>query len=105
MTRQRTSFLSIGANYPFSKVETSAVLEHADASLPRSLQNGAIPAPIRGRKINIDKFKPQLHGSNHVDVSAVSKLADHALLKLVWYVLLRPLRPELDGRPSSAKSL
>jgi hypothetical protein len=29
-------------------------------------------------------------------------LADHALFKIVWYVLLRPLRPELDGRPSSA---
>jgi hypothetical protein len=29
-------------------------------------------------------------------------LADYALFKIVWYVLLRPLRPELDGRPSSA---
>jgi hypothetical protein len=25
------------------------------------------------------------------------KLADHALFKMVRYVLLRPLRPELDG--------
>jgi hypothetical protein len=32
----------------------------------------------------------------------ILKLADHALFKIVWYVLLRPLRPELDGRPSSA---
>jgi hypothetical protein len=32
----------------------------------------------------------------------IFKLADHALLKIVWYVLLRPLRPELDGRLSSA---
>jgi hypothetical protein len=39
-----------------------------------------------------------LDGSNHVDVSAVSKLADHALLKMVRYVLLRPLRPKLDGQ-------
>jgi hypothetical protein len=30
----------------------------------------------------------------------ILKLADHALLKMVRYVLLRPLRPELDGRPS-----
>jgi hypothetical protein len=30
------------------------------------------------------------------------KLADHALFKIVWYVLLRPLMPELDGQPSSA---
>jgi hypothetical protein len=26
------------------------------------------------------------------------KLADHALFKIVRYVLLRPLRPELDGQ-------
>jgi hypothetical protein len=32
----------------------------------------------------------------------ILKLADHALFKIVWYVLLRLLRPELDGRPSSA---
>jgi hypothetical protein len=32
----------------------------------------------------------------------ILKLADHALFKIVWYVLLQPLRPELDGRPSSA---
>jgi hypothetical protein len=25
-------------------------------------------------------------------------LADHALFKMVSYVLLRPLRPELDGQ-------
>jgi hypothetical protein len=30
------------------------------------------------------------------------KLADHILFKIVWYVLLQPLRPELDGRPSSS---
>jgi hypothetical protein len=29
-------------------------------------------------------------------------LADHALFKMVRYVFLRPLRPELDGWPSSA---
>jgi hypothetical protein len=32
----------------------------------------------------------------------ILKLADHALFKMVRYVLLRPLRPERDGRPSSA---
>jgi hypothetical protein len=33
---------------------------------------------------------------------ARSRSRAHALFKIVWYVLLRPLRPELDGRPSSA---
>jgi hypothetical protein len=28
----------------------------------------------------------------------ILKLADHALFKMVWYVLLRPLRPELEGQ-------
>jgi hypothetical protein len=32
----------------------------------------------------------------------IFKLADHALIKIVWYVLLQPLRLELDGRPLSA---
>jgi hypothetical protein len=26
----------------------------------------------------------------------ILKLADHALFKMVWYVFLRPLRPELE---------
>jgi hypothetical protein len=32
----------------------------------------------------------------------ILKLAEHVLFKMVRYVLLRRLRPELDGRPSSA---
>jgi hypothetical protein len=31
----------------------------------------------------------------------ILKRAWSANFKMVWYVLLRPLRPELDGRPSS----
>jgi hypothetical protein len=31
-------------------------------------------------------------------------LADHALFKKVRYVLLRPLRPELDGKDVEASS-
>jgi hypothetical protein len=31
----------------------------------------------------------------------ILKLAYHSLFKMVWYVLLRPLRPELDGKDSA----
>jgi hypothetical protein len=32
----------------------------------------------------------------------ILELADHALFKMVRYVLLRPLRPELDGQDVEA---
>jgi hypothetical protein len=39
------------------------------------------------------------YGSNHVVVSASQwKRAYSANFKMVWYVFLRPLRPELDGQ-------
>jgi hypothetical protein len=34
----------------------------------------------------------------------ILELADHALFKMVRYVLLRPLRPELDGQDVEAPS-
>jgi hypothetical protein len=34
----------------------------------------------------------------------ILELADHALIKMVTYVLLRPLRPELDGQDVEASS-
>jgi hypothetical protein len=57
--------------------------------------------PARVRKLNEKQFSSGLKRRRRIYLT-ILKLADHALFKIVWYVLLRPLRPELDGRSSSA---
>jgi hypothetical protein len=45
-----------------------------------------------------------LKKNNCGNFHTILKLADHALFKMVRYVLLRPLRPDLDGQDVEASS-
>jgi hypothetical protein len=53
--------------------------------------------PARVRKLNEKHFSSGLRGHKRTYLT-ILKSADHALFKMVRYVLLRPLRPELDAR-------
>jgi hypothetical protein len=54
-----------------------------------------------GFHLTFSPFSPLFSSSSRKKVlksNTILKLADHALFKMVRYVLLRPLKPELDGQ-------
>jgi hypothetical protein len=90
---------SAGSNCPFfvfiysiTLLQCNGVNEHKKGQFE----------PAEVGKLNEKHFSSGLKSRRRTYLT-ILKLADHALFKIVWYVLLRPLRPELDGRPSSAK--
>jgi hypothetical protein len=70
-------------------------------SMWREIQNPLIVQPNPESFCRAIIFSSGLRGRRRT-YHTILKLADHALFKMIRYVLMRRLRPELDGRPSSA---